>query len=116
MCTLEEYKRQLEAILKPCGAFVRIDRGEALFVSDAPRRIAHTIELPSEFTFIVKNGLMYIKPVFSDVPESLRDFYLIYIKAGAVQQDRLRRMKLSECMRLKLPDEISFLNALGAVS
>ena len=36
-----EYARLKDAALaalRPCGAFVRADRGGALFVSDAPRR------------------------------------------------------------------------------
>lgn len=95
--------------LCPLGAFVRIDRGGALFVSDAPRRGAEIPNaLEAEFEARISGGLMYLTPRLARVPERLRGVFLCAMKADGAEREVLLRKAFAESMRLHCAEEIAF--------
>lgn len=101
------------AALRPCGAFVRIDRGSALFVSDAPRHgFAASPSLAALFMLRQEKQLLFLSPRLTDVPEALRALYLRLLKADPVPRDRMLRQALAECLRLHRAEEAQFLERI----
>ncbi len=111
-----EYARLKDAALaalRPCGAFVRADRGRALFISDAPRRRATAIpSLEALFTLHCEGGLLFLSPRLPDVPEALRGLYLRLLKAAPEARDRALREALAECLRLRRAEDARFLERI----
>lgn len=102
-------KKVAAEALRPCGAFVRIDRGGALFVSDAPRYgISSAPSLEALFTLRPQGGLLFLSPRLPDVPEALRNLYLRLLKAAPEIRDRLLREALAEALRLHHTEETQF--------
>ena len=71
MYTLKEYSDLLRRLV-PLEAFVRLDRGEGLFVSDYPLRCPGFTLTDPEFTAEIAGGLAHIKPCFAGAPETLK--------------------------------------------
>lgn len=113
MKTLDEMKRELEKVFLPVGAFVRVDKGNGLFVTDAPRRAGEIPALPEGFSAITENGIMHITPDFEDVPEGLKVFALEFLKGDAGVKERLLRQNLAVMMRLKDAEGAEFLRNLA---
>lgn len=102
-----------KALLNASGAFLRIDRGDALFISDAPRRGAENFDaLDTDFECRVRDGLLRLTPRFPHVPESLRPFYLNLMKSGGAEREFRLRKALAENMRLHKALEIEFLTKI----
>lgn len=98
------------AVLRPLGAFVRTDRGHALFVSDAPRHGAARVPaLEAQFNLHTEGRLLFLSPQLPNVPETLRVLYLRLLKADPATRDRMLREALAECMRLHRTQEMQFL-------
>ena len=95
MKTLEEYRRELTPLL-PETAFLRIDRGGALFVSDAPMRSGKLPVLPDEYETDSDGRLMRITPKLNGLPEEAKPHYISYLKT---KDDASLRRALSLCMR-----------------
>ena len=111
-----EYARLKDAALaalRPCGAFVRADRGSALFVSDAPRHgVAAVPSLEALFTLRWDGNLLFLSPRLPDVPEALRGLYLQLLKAAPAVRDRALREALAECLRLHRAEDARFLERI----
>ncbi len=98
------------AALRPIGAFVRTDRGHALFVSDAPRHGAASVPaLEAQFILHTEGGLLFLSPRLPNAPETLHALYLRLLKADPATRDRMLREALAECMRLHRTREAQFL-------
>lgn len=101
------------AVLRPLGAFVRTDRGHALFVSDAPRHGAASVPaLEAYFILHTEGGLLFLSPRLPNVPETLRALYLRLLKADPATRDRMLREALAECMRLHRAHDAQFLERI----
>ena len=99
--------------LTPLGAFVRMDRGDALLVSDAPRRGAEIPKaLEADFETRLSGGLLYLTPRLTRIPQRLRGIFLSAMKADAEERETLLRKALAESMRLRNADEIEFLTKI----
>lgn len=99
--------------LQSSGAFLRTDRGECLFVSDAPRRgYAAFAPLEAEFECRVTNGLLYLAPRLTGVPQSLRAVYLSLLKTNGAAREAILRKTLAKSMRLHNTEEIEYLNKI----
>ena len=102
-----------EQWLCPLGAFVRTDRGNALFVSDAPRKIPSSDEFSHPlFTVCRSNGLLFLYPRPNAVPERLLEGLPALLKADRAKRDVIIRKRLAESMRLHRTDEIQWLNQI----
>ena len=111
MYTLKEYSDLLRRLV-PLEAFVRLDRGEGLFVSDYPLRCPGFTLTDPEFTAEIAGGLAHIKPCFAGAPETLKkDLDGIYKSAPNLMNKRLRQ-RLALAMRLGEADESAYLNEL----
>lgn len=108
MRTLEEMRGELETAL---SGFVRVSRGEGLFVSDAPRR-GKAYALPLGYTAKEENGLLFISPELKECPEALREFMLGYLKADAAQREKLVRQRLAVALRQKNAEDARFIEML----
>lgn len=95
MKTLEEYRSELIPLL-PQTAFLRTDRGEALFVSDAPMRSEKPPTLPDEYESSSDGRLLRITPKLYDLPGEARPHYIAYLKT---KDDAFLRRALALCMR-----------------
>ncbi len=97
-------------------AFVKIDRGSALLVSDAPARGLFTenakAALEAEFILAEDRGLAYLTPRLYGVPERLRRVYVDILKSEGDRRERLIRQSLAECLRQKNADEAAFMQRL----
>ena len=101
------------AALRPCGAFVRADRGSALFVSDAPRHGVTAIPaLEALFMLRFQGNLLFLSPRLPDVPEALRALYLRLLKAAPETRDRALCEALAECLRLHRAEDARFLERI----
>ena len=92
---------------------MKVDRGDALFVTDAPRRgglDASTLE--AFFEIRTANALAYLTPRFDSVPPRLKNAYLQILKSERSIRDVLIRKTLAESMRLHAREEIHFMNKL----
>ena len=90
-----------------------MDRGQALFVTDAPRRGEFDVSfLQEHFEIRSENNLAYLTPRLDFVPLRLRKVYLKILKSDPDEQNVLIRQALAESMRLKADDEIQFMNEL----
>lgn len=107
------FKKDAQRFLPKQGAFLRLDRGEALFVCDAPRRgIFLCAGWEEEFEIAERNGLLFLTPRLTFVPLRLRQTYLRMLKAMPAARERLIRQTLAECLRLKNGEEIAFMDQL----
>ena len=95
MKTLEEYRAELTPLL-PENAFLRIDRGVALFVTDAPMRSGKPPVLPDEYETSSDSRLLRITPKLNDLPKEAKNHYITYLKT---KDDASLRRALSLCMR-----------------
>ena len=82
----------------PENSFLRVDRGEALFASDAPKRGFEIGDLPG-FSVRIENGIAHITPLYENAPCSVRPFLTEYLKAQGEKRDRLLRQSLALSMR-----------------
>lgn len=106
-------KEAASAVLRPLAAFVRTDRGHALFVSDAPRHGAASVPaLEAHFILHTEGGLLFLSPRLPNVPETLRALYLRLLKADPATRDRMLREALAECMRLHRAQDVQFLERI----
>ena len=111
MYTLKEYSDLLRQLI-PREAFVRLDRGEGLFVSDYPLRCLGFALSDPEFTAEIAGGLAHIFPCFTGAPETLKnDLNGIYRSAPNLVNKRLRQ-RLALALRLGMLDECAYLNEL----
>ena len=110
MLDAEEYRARVKAHL-PGGAFLRLDRGEALFVSDAPRFGVFDVEIEG-FATETKGELTFITPLYSDAPDGIRPIMTALIKADGDKRERLIRQNLAVCMRKKDAQGRAFLEKL----
>ncbi len=112
MTRLDEYRQDLRSKL-PHGSFLRLDRGEALFVSDAPRLgIEIDPESLSGYQVKIEDKLMYITPSFIEAPEKLREMLIHCLKSEGIQKERLLRMNLAKALREKDQVCTDFLQAI----
>ena len=98
--------------LLPEKAFLRFDRGEALFISDAPRFPGSYPQKISGYEVVVRSGLMRLTPTYEDVPESVRGLMTEFIKANGTQRERIIRQNLAVSLRLHDAPGTAFLNEL----
>ncbi len=98
------------------NAFVKIDRGSALLVSDAPARGLYTetakAALSADYLQEESRGLVYLTPRLKNVPERLRRVYIDILKSENEKRERLIRQALAECLRLKNADEAAFMQEM----
>ena len=102
--TPEPYREEALSILKDTGAFLRISRGEGLFVTDAPRREKArdaVIQLNEKYRTHTENGLMYLTPLYFTDDEEMEKAYTGILKADAQLKEKLIRTGLSVAMRKK---------------
>lgn len=111
MKKLDEYRMELEAIVKPSGAFVRLDRGDALFVTDAPRRGQVEPALPEGWNGRCENGLLLATPDYG-VPEVSGAFITKYLKSSPETADKLARQALAVALREKNTAAAAFISEL----
>jgi len=111
MKTLDDYRRELEALVKPFGAFVRVDRGDMLLVTDAPRRYAGDVALPEGWQARTDNGIMRVTPCY-DAPEELSGFITRFLKSAPETADRLARQALAVALREKNTEQVQFISQL----
>ena len=95
MKTLEEYRAELTPLL-PENAFLRTDRGDALFITDAPMRSKEPPALPDEYETSSNGRLLRITPKLNDLPEEAKNHYITYLKT---KDDASLRRALALCMR-----------------
>lgn len=116
MRTLDEYRRAVAEVLWPLGAFVRVDRGGALFVSDAPARgadmdVRARLERAG-FVVSVEAGLMRVTPALDDAPYELRAVCVKWLKADGARAERIAREALAVAMRLHDAASVAYLKPL----
>lgn len=102
--TPEPYREKALSILKDTGAFLRISRGEGLFVTDAPRREKArdaVIQLNEKYKTHTENGLMYLTPLYFTDDEEMEKAYTGILKADEQLKEKLIRTGLSVAMRKK---------------
>ena len=98
MLSLAEHRRIVRSYL-PEGAFLRIDRAKALFVSDAPRfKDAACIEIPGYKTENCGN-LLRITPNFGEALAAVEDALIKILKADTAERDELIRKNLALALR-----------------
>ena len=95
----------------PEKAFLRFDRGKALFVSDAPRFDGEIAGIEG-YECEISNGLMHITPRFGDVPEAIRPLMPEIIKADKLKREKLIRQNLALRMRLHDAEGRAYLEIL----
>ena len=95
---LEEHRAFIRSYL-PSNAFLRIDRSDSLFVTDAPR-FAHgsEIQIPGYKTRLCR-GVLHIIPEFDDVPSPIKGVMVSILKAGQTEKNRLIRTHLALALR-----------------
>ena len=113
MYTIDFYKRELKSAIDFSGAFLRVDRGNALLVTDILRIKEEGISLPPGYIAYTEGGLMHITPIYDFAPESLASFVTLVLKADGRNRDRLIRQRLALSLRLKNSTEIRFLTELA---
>ncbi|MBQ3080354.1 MAG: hypothetical protein IJC48_10215 [Clostridia bacterium] len=117
MHTLNDYRALALSLIKDESAFLRIDRSDALFVTDAPRRNPSRFQsvlplLEEHFIVSTENGLSRLTPKFSSAPAALRDACLIILKGDPDTKKREIRTRLAIAMRQRNQEEIDFLNCI----
>lgn len=110
MYTLKECSDLLRRLV-PRDAFVRLDRGKALFVSDWPLRCPGFTLEAAEFSVEIRDGLARITPRFTGAPEALKSDLLRIYKSPELTDKRLRQ-RLALALRLGRTDESAYLNKL----
>ena len=111
MRSVEDYRRDILPLL-PKGAFLRLDRGSALFVTDAPRLEPGFGIRDRAWQVRQDNGLLYITPVFDGIPADERQAFAASLKLMGERRQKLLRQRLALNMRLKKQEEAHFLSAL----
>ncbi len=107
MKSSEDYRNELRPFI-PHRAFLKVDRGDSLFVSDAPRRISGFILDVKGYRTCTENGLIFITPLFEDAPESAKKTLIRYLKAANAGKTRIIRQQLALALRTGHIDEIDF--------
>ena len=110
MYTLKELSDLLRRLV-PREAFVRLDRGKSLFVSDWPLRCPGFTLDETEFMVEIRDGLARITPRFADAPETLKSDLLEIYKTPELTDKRLRQ-RLALALRLGRVDESAYLETL----
>ena len=110
MYTLKECSDLLRRLV-PREAFIRLDRGKALFVSDWPLRCPGFALEEKEFSVEICGGLARITPRFTGAPEALKSDLLQIYKSPELTDKRLRQ-RLALALRLGRTDESAYLNKL----
>ena len=112
--SLDDYKMCAGNALKDTGAFLRVSRGEGLFVTDAKRHGADMEmlkeKLPS-FAFSEKDGLVYLTPDYGFSSET-NLIYTEILKSSGERQEKLIRQNLSKAMRTKNKEQIALFGCL----
>lgn len=106
--SLDDYRKEAEEALKGTGAFLRISRGEGLFVTDAKRRNADMNALGerlSSFAVSEKDGLVYLTPDYG-FSEETNAIYTDILKSDGEKKEKLIRQNLASAMRLKNQEQI----------
>ncbi len=108
MRTLDEYAAEIRPHL-PESAFLRTDRGKALFVTDAPAR-QKDFELRLDgYEISAKGGLMHISPALNELKCEARALYIKYLKARGYEKEKALRQCLALCLRAKSTSEAKYL-------
>ncbi len=110
MYTLNELSDLLRRLV-PREAFVRLDRGKALFVSDWPLRCPGFSLEEKEFLVEIDGGLACITPRFTGAPETLKSDLVGIYKTPELSDKRLRQ-RLALALRLGSTDESAYLKKL----
>ncbi len=95
MKTLDEYRAELMPLLTET-AFLRVDRGDALLITDAPLRADRTPLLPDDYETVSDGRLMRITPKLTLLPEEARPCYIAYLKT---KDEKPLRQCLALCLR-----------------
>ena len=112
MLSLEAHRAIVKAAL-PEQAFLRIDRKNALFVSDAPRFAEKETLALDGYDLEYSGNLLRITPTFEGVPQGLKDVCLGILKSGSKEQkNRLIRTNLAKAMRTHDREKTAFLMQL----
>ena len=117
MLSTDEYRLMASAYLSGLKTFIKIDRSDALFVSDAPRRSENFEDcylptLMQRFLCTIKNDLLYLTPKFENVPPSLTGVCIRILKLEGYEREKEIRTNLAVSMRNKNTAEINFLTKL----
>ena len=113
--TPDAYKAEASEILKSTNAFVRVSRGEGLFVTDAPRREKNEEAvnlLLRKYKARIDGGLLYFTPVYGFGDEEMERKYTEILKSDGAQKEKLIRTGLSVAMRKKDQLQIEIYKAL----
>ena len=112
--SLDEYRKMAEEALKETGAFVRLSRGEGLFVTDALRRgcdLEFLSDHLSSFQLFVKDGLVFLTPDYGFDTET-NGILTDILKADQEKREKIIRTHLSKSMRLKDQRKIALFQLL----
>ena len=113
MRRIDEYRAALKPLL-PEGAFLRTDRKDALFVTNAPI-FDPGFSLPKEaWTVRTEGRIMRVTPVYEDVPAGDEAACTMFLKCRGTQTQKLLRQKLALSMRLRQEKKAAFWKALLA--
>lgn len=111
MLSLDEHRNFIRSCLPP-KAFLRLDRGDSLFVTDAPRFLPEkNLQIPG-YSTLLAGGILHITPVFEDIPTSLRDVMVRILKAEDEDRDRLIRTHLALALRQRDAQSAKILDEL----
>ena len=112
--SLDHYRKIAQCALDETGAFLRISRGDGLFVTDAKRRNADMEAIYkklSGFSFFEKEGLTYLTPDYGFSNET-NSIYTTILKADEEQTQKLIRTHLAVAMRMKNQEQIDLFKFL----
>ena len=112
--SLDDYRKIVSDALAGTGAFLRISRAEGLFVTDAKRRNADMDDLKRKlqnFSFIEKNGLLYLTPKYGFSDETNR-LYTGILKSDSEKTEKLIRCGLALALRTKNQEQIELFRLL----
>ena len=108
---LDDHYRILRGLL-PEGAFLKLDRGDALFVTDAPLRKKDFSLFCDGYECAVRNGLMYISPSEGSAPGALAAALPEIYKYPSGRCNKPLRQRLAVALRTHNGDEARYLRAL----
>ena len=111
MLNLDAHRQFLRKEL-PEKAFLHLSRDGGLFVSDAPRLNSKGEYRLTGYVCKQKGDLLYITPVFPDVPPKLAKMLIAYLKSDARAKSYLVRTNLAQAMREHDERSVRFLKSL----
>lgn len=113
--TPDKYKKEADEILKDTGAFLRISRGEGLFVTDAPRRDGAETALEilkNTYDAFIADGLMYLTPKYGFLSPETEKTYTRILKANMPEKEKIIRTSLAAAMRKKNAEDTAIYKIL----